>query len=401
MSAVILFRRSRLNRNSFASVVGALVHAGLPEGFRVRLQNHTRTLPRNTRVVAYSFCTPDLDEVTSEVRVLKERDDKVLLVAGGPHASADPQGTLQAGFDYVFVGEGEETFPDFVLEVAEGKTPDAPIWRASAAFDLDKMLHVTPSHGLFPFVEISRGCNHSCAFCQVPQLFPGGMRHRSPDTVARGVTLVIQAGFHRIRYLTPDAFAYAGGGMKKGPQAIAALLKATERAGASQQMLGSFPSEVRPDRVGADLLRLVKQHCLNRTLVLGAQSGSDRVLGLMRRGHTVSQSRAAIIKTAEAGLTPHVDILFSFPGEQPGERRATLDLAAWCLEETNARLHAHVYLPLPGTPAWPVPPEPLEPFVVSALREMQYSGRLDGDWEKQAQCGKQILRWREAGKILV
>jgi B12-binding domain/radical SAM domain protein len=391
MSGVILFRRSRLNHNSFASIVGALVHTGLPEGFRIILQNHIRTLPRNTRIIAYSFSTPELGGVISEVKSLRERAAGALLAAGGPHPSADPEGTLQAGFDFVFVGEGENTFPEFVLAAAEGD-PGPPIRRAGAPIDLNDTLHVTPEYGLFPFVEISRGCNHSCAFCQVSHLFPGPMRHRSPGTIARGVELAIRAGFKRFRYLTPDAFAYSD---------LPALLDAVEKAGASQQMLGSFPSEVRPDRVDAGLLGLVKERCLNRTLVLGAQSGSDRVLKLMRRGHTVEQARRAVAKTAEAGLTPHVDILLGFPGEQPDERRATLDLAAGLLENTNARLHAHVYLPLPGTSAWPAPPEPLEPFVISTLREMQHSGRLDGYWEKQAACGRDILRWREEGKILV
>jgi B12-binding domain/radical SAM domain protein len=400
MPGVILFRRSRLNHNSFASIAGALERAGLPEGFRVMLQNHTRTLPRHTRIVAFSFSTPELTEVISEVNILRKRAAGALLVAGGPHPSADPRGVLKAGFDAVFVGEGEEIFPAFVKEIAEGKDPDPPVRHAGAAADLDEMLHVTPAYGLFPFAEISRGCNHACAFCQVSRLFPGPMRHRSPETVGRGVALAVDAGFRRIRYLTPDAFAYAGGGLK-GSQAVSALLDAVDRAGATQQMLGSFPSEVRPDRVDAALLRLVRERCFNRTLVLGAQSGSDRVLGLMRRGHTLEQARAAILKTAEADLTPHVDILFGFPGEQPEERRATLELAAWCLAETCARLHAHVYLPLPGTSAWPAPPEPLEPFVVSALQKMRSSGRLDGDWETQAVCGRKILRWREEGKILV
>ncbi len=401
MPGVILFRRSRRNHNSFASIVGALVRAGLPEGYRVMFQNHTRTLPQNTRIVAFSFCTPELEAVIAEVRDLRPRRGGALLVAGGPHPSADPRGVLRAGFDFVFAGEGEETLPGFVDAVANRKDPGAPIRCAGAAVDLDGRLHVAPEHGLFPFAEISRGCSHACAFCQVPHLFPGPMRHRSPETIARGVARAVEAGFKRIRYLTPDAFAYAGGGRKRGAQALSALLDAAEHAGARQQMLGSFPSEVRPDRIDAELLRLIRLRCFNRTLVLGAQSGSDRVLGLMRRGHTREQAHRAIAKTAEAGLTPHVDILFGFPGEQPEERRATLDLAAECLEETNARLHAHVYLPLPGSSAWPAPPEPLEPEVVRTLRKMQSSGRLDGDWERQAECGRKILRWRQEGKILV
>jgi len=126
MSAVILFRRSRLNHNSFASIVGAMARDGRTDGWRVILQNHTRTLPRNTRIIVYSFSTPELAGLISEVDSLKNRAGGALVVAGGPHPSADPEGTLKAGFDFVFVGEGEETFPEFICAAAKGEPGPPP-----------------------------------------------------------------------------------------------------------------------------------------------------------------------------------------------------------------------------------------------------------------------------------
>jgi radical SAM superfamily enzyme YgiQ (UPF0313 family) len=166
-------------------------------------------------------------------------------------------------------------------------------------------------------------------------------------------------------------------------------------------MLGTFPSEVRPDRVTPELVRIVDEQCTNRTLVIGAQSGSDRVLSLMNRGHSVEQAREAVRRVAEGGLNPHVDILLGFPGERPEEARASRDFALWCIANARARIHAHIYIPLPGTAAWPAHPAPPPDDVLESLSRLHQARQLDGDWARQAQQGRQILRWREQGKILV
>jgi B12-binding domain/radical SAM domain protein len=403
MESLLVFRRTRLNHNSFASVVGALVRAGLPEQFRVAFVNRSTDWPQEARIAAFSFCTPELERVSTEIRQLRDEfSDRLVIAAGGPHPSADPEGTLRLGFDAVFVGEGEETFPPFVRGIAEGDRPEGIIVRSRPpGIDLDSCLHVVAEYGLFPFAEISRGCPCGCAYCQTSPLFHRRMRHRSPEIVARGVRQAMQVGYRRIRYLTPNAFAYAGGTEQKGTESLRNLLETIRLAGARQQMLGNFPSEVRPEYVSSELLGLVRDYCVNRTIVLGAQSGSDRVLRLMHRGHTVEQTRKAISTIARAGFVPHVDILLGFPGEQPEERVLTLDLARWSIAQASARIHAHVYIPLPGTSAWPALPEPLEPAVVLALRNLEAEGHLDGDWVEQTKLGPQIVRLREEKTIRV
>jgi B12-binding domain/radical SAM domain protein len=326
--------------------------------------------------------------------------DRLLLIAGGPHASADPQGTLALGFDVAFVGEGERSLAAFVRALASGGGGPACIRDPGPPLDLDEQWHVDPRLQLYPFAEISRGCPHACAFCQVPAMFGRRMRHRSPAVVGQGLEQAVRAGFRRFRFLTPDAFAYRGGGGSPR-QALGQLLQEGRRAGANEMMLGTFPSEVRPDRVREGLLQLVDERCTNRTLVIGAQSGSDRVLGLMHRGHTVEDSRRAVAATAAIGLKPHVDVLFGFPGETAEERLQTLAFAGWCVESARARIHAHVFMPLPGTPAWPKAPEKLEPGLIADLRRLQEAKVLDGDWVRQEMHGRRILRWRDEGRIRV
>ncbi|MFH1810392.1 MAG: TIGR04013 family B12-binding domain/radical SAM domain-containing protein [Pseudomonadota bacterium] len=400
MSRSLVFRRSGRNHNALAALAAALESSGGLGDLTVSVVDSLDAVPDDLAVLAYSFLTPDLERVRDEVVELRRlRGQGVVLVAGGAHASADPGGTLALGFDAVFVGEGERSFPAFIQrmlesgEVVRGRIDPGP------PIDLDDFDWDDARRGNFPFAEITRGCPHGCAFCQVPVLFGRRMRHRSPAAIARGVARSAGAGHRRFRYLSSDAFAYRGAA-RDVEKSLTALLDASEAAGARQQLLGNFPAEVRPDRVTPELLALVRARCFNRTLVIGAQSGSDRVLELMHRGHDVETSRLAIALTVEAGLVPHVDILLCFPGEDASEQGATLDLADWCIA-VGARVHAHSYIPLPGTPSWPAPPEALTPSTRSRLKGLEQRGALDGYWEQHIGMARKILLWRRRGWIQV
>jgi B12-binding domain/radical SAM domain protein len=402
MSRWVVFRRHARNRNTFASLIAAMSRVDALREIKTGFLDRPGGFPKGTAVVGYSFVTGELPEVAAEVQVLrKQTTNRPWIVAGGPHASADPQGTLAMGFDAVFVGEGEETFPRFLSEVFDNGKPRTDTWvHQGPGVDLNQLFCVDALHHQFPFVEISRGCPHACEFCHVPVLFGRRPRFRSPQVVKAGIELAVKAGYKRFRYLAPDAFSYRIDGLS-AEESLSHLLAGGSAAGATEHMLGCFPSEVRPDHVTKDLLRLVRTHCRNRTVVLGAQSGSNRVLDLMKRGHTVEQAREAIRLVAESDLRPHVDVLFCFPGELPEERQETLDLVLWCIEKAKAKVHAHVYLPLPGAPAWPKNPEKMEEEISRMLRRLQAAHQLDGDWDRQALMGRKILRWREEGLVLV
>ncbi|HOX42116.1 MAG TPA: TIGR04013 family B12-binding domain/radical SAM domain-containing protein [Myxococcota bacterium] len=401
MRPVFALRVTPRNRNSWPSVATALLGAEAAQALDFRVLERPGELPDGTRALAFSFVTPELEGVAREVRALRASHPGLWLLAGGAHASADPEGTLALGFDAVVAGEGEQAAQRLCGALAAGGPPPTGVWRSEALLELDQSLHVEPRLGLFPFAEISRGCPCGCAFCVATRLFGRRMRHRSPQVVAAGVALAARAGYHRFRFLSPDAFSYLGRDTLERRAALEELLVRCFEAGASQLMLGCFPSEVRPDRVEPELLALLRARCLNRTVVIGAQAGSDRVLGLMHRGHTVEASRRAVRLAHEADLVPLVDVMFGFPGEAPEDRQASLAFIEECLRETRALIHAHVYMPLPGSAAWPAAPEPVEDRVWAALEAHTRTGRLEGDWRKHQRIGARILRWREEGLIRV
>jgi B12-binding domain/radical SAM domain protein len=398
-----VFRRTEENRNSLAAVRAAL---GTLEGEGLLTTEVAAAPPPDLEpgdVLAYSFTTVELDAVAEEIAPVAGSARRPLLIAGGSHPSADPQGVVALGFDAAFVGEAERTLPELAAAWCFGPdrlrvARDPIIADHGPPFEIDGVPHATGDTEEFPFVEIARGCPHACAFCQVPSLHGRRQRFRSPATVAAGVAHAVARGHRRFRFLAPDAFAYRDG--DAGPAAaVAALVGACRAAGAGAVTLGTFPSEVRPDHVRTDLLEVVARDCVNRTIVVGAQSGSDEVLRLMRRGHTVEESRRAIRLIGEAGLVPHVDLLFGFPGETRADRLLTVELGREVLASPAGRIHVHAYLPLCGTPAWPAAPEPMEPEIAEAIRGLERTGRADGYWERQREQGRRVLEQAREGLI--
>ncbi|MGZ3424671.1 MAG: cobalamin-dependent protein, partial [Polyangiales bacterium] len=76
-------------------------------------------------LVAWSFYSPESHEMAEALRTVKAAPTRahVTHVAGGVHATAEPQRTLDDGFDLAALGEGEKTLVELVLAIAEGRDP--------------------------------------------------------------------------------------------------------------------------------------------------------------------------------------------------------------------------------------------------------------------------------------
>jgi radical SAM superfamily enzyme YgiQ (UPF0313 family) len=143
-------------------------------------------------IMLYSLATAQAEEIFREVAAAKAKVDAV-FVAGGPHPSAEPKEVLRY-FDYVVIGEGEETLPELIDVITKGQDP---VSVKGIAFKRDGKVIFTgqrppvdldkypPFKGLLAPLEISRGCPWGCAYCQTPRLFGRQMRHRSIDTIAK------------------------------------------------------------------------------------------------------------------------------------------------------------------------------------------------------------------------
>ncbi|HEX5054314.1 MAG TPA: TIGR04013 family B12-binding domain/radical SAM domain-containing protein [Planctomycetota bacterium] len=375
----------------------AAVHDALAGGHRV--------------LVGWSFYSPDFAQMSRELAAVKARldDARVVHVAGGVHATAEPEATLRAGFDLVACGEGETLVRDLVHALqhgTDGRQVAGVAWLDGDALrrsgragrtTLDDFPPFGPAHARFGPIEITRGCIYACRFCQTPFFSGAVFRHRSIANVRHWVRFLVGRGFQDFRFVTPTSMSYGAATPEPDLGAVEALLAGVrEEIGAARRLwFGTFPSEVRPEHVTEASLRLLRKWVSNRTLIVGGQSGSDRVLAASERGHDSAAVERAAALCTEHGFVPHVDFLFGLPGEEPDDVDATLRLMDR-LVARGAKVHGHTFLPLPGTPFRKAAPGVLTPELRRRLRTMASTGRLYGQWEQQEVVARQMADARRA-----
>jgi B12-binding domain/radical SAM domain protein len=402
----LVFRKTRGNRFTLPVLLGCIEQEGLSADFRVLLAGSPEEIIQKggmgQGVIAFSFMTPDLGQVRDEVEQLrKSLPGNFVYLAGGAHATGDPEGTLRLGFDFVFAGEGEKTLPAFLRLFLSERPLGENILRDGTEPGLS-LSHPPHSlgHRLFSPLEITRGCLYHCAFCQTPRIFGHALRHRSPENVSFYLKQAIPFGYRQSKFISPNAFSYGSrGGKSPHLEAMEEFLATCSEAGMEGIHFGCFPSEVRPDWVNPEVLGLVKKYCRNRTVVLGAQSGSDSLLDKLGRGHTAGQALKAARWIHQAGFRPHVDFVFGFPGETLEDRKLSLGLIEKMIRELGAKIHAHTYMPLPLTPLFRENPSVLDPATKEALLGWEKKRKLDGWWKEQEAIGWKIVEWRDQGVI--
>jgi len=403
---ILAFRKYPGNRFTLPVLLGCLEEEGLSRSFRVVIAQSGEEMARKVRgkdpLIGYSFMTPDFGQVREEIEWLRAHlSGKPVFLAGGSHPTGDPEGTLRMGFDFVFVGESEDTFPQFLRDFLGG-TPPSPN-RIQAEKGSGRLLDHSPhslEHRFFAPIEITRGCPYHCAFCQNPRIFGHALRHRSPENVVKYLKRSIPAGYRQSKFISPNAFSY-GSMSARGPALgkLEEFLSASQEAGLEGIHFGCYPSEVRPEWVTPEVLELVKKYCRNRTVVLGAQSGSDSLLEKLRRGHTAGQALDAACRIHQAGFMPHVDFVFGFPGETQEDRKLSLGLIEKMIREMGAKIHAHTYMPLPLTPLFRENPSVLDPATKETLLGWERKKKLDGWWKEQEAIAWKIVKWRDTGLI--
>ena len=420
MELAVLLVGHRENWNSLGALAGALEAdtrlAGLALHFArpgaPALGRACELARRYERVVVgFSFMSPDAMRVAGEVAVLRgalpaAAYPHVRLVAGGPHATASWRSTLAMGFDYVVVGEGEEAFPDLLLEVARGRdgrgvrgvamrTAEGNLVYQGRArpVALDRFPPFSARYRHQGPIEITRGCVHRCRFCATPFLAGRRLRHRPLPDVLRAVESCLRGGVDQIRFVAPDSLAYGSADGRPRLDLLEELLRqASALAGRANTFLGSFPSEVRPESASPRAAELIARYCGNDNLVVGAQSGSERLLARMGRGHTVGDVRRAVAAIRAAGLRANVDIIFGLPGEAEEDREATFRLIDE-LVGLGARIHSHAFMPLPGSPWAHCPPGEVDEATARRLGALAGQGAQYGSWQKQARQARQMIEF--------
>jgi B12-binding domain/radical SAM domain protein len=362
-----------------------------------------------TVLVLWSFYSTDFPACAAELSRVREATGAAALhVAGGVHATAEPEATLRAGFDLVCIGEGEATFCELVHRVATFGDPRALDGVAHLDGDgrfvthgpgprhpLDRFPGVNFRHRRWNPLEITRGCVYACSFCQTPFAFKARFRHRSVDNVRAHCEAMARSGATFMRFVTPTAFSYGSEDTSVNLGAVETLLRTVrETLGAEAKIFfGTFPSECRPEHVTDEALALVKRFCDNDSIIVGGQSGSERILEATRRGHGVDDVVRAVERCVAAGLRPDVDFLYGLPGETEEDQRATVALAER-LVRMGARIHSHGFMPLPGTPLRDAEPAPIGAELAAMLGRLEAKGRSYGPWRGHLVKAGELVRAR-------
>jgi B12-binding domain/radical SAM domain protein len=313
---------------------------------------------------------------------------------------------LQAGFDWVALGEGELVIRAVArgepLERVQGlaRLVDGKLSSTARGplVELDGFPPFAAAHRRFGPIEITRGCVYACKFCQTPFFNHARFRHRSVPNVRQHVETMVARDLRDVRFLSPTSLSYGASSAEPNLDAVEELLASVrELIGPARRLyFGTFPSEVRPEHVTPRALAIVKRFCDNRTLILGGQSGSDAVLAHSKRGHDVAAIERAVACCLELGFTPHVDFLLGLPGEAEADAQATLALMQR-LAERGAKAHAHVFMPLPGTPFRREAAGTVSAVTELGLRRLASRGALYGQWERQRVHANELVRLAQRG----
>jgi B12-binding domain/radical SAM domain protein len=352
--------------------------------------------------VCMSAMTENFEAVAGLLGAMRIRSGRnFVAVCGGPHATADPDGVLDAGFDISAVGEGEEVVREIARRLAAGdrlaRSGTRGVKIAGGPVELDSLPPLPERVRFRAYIEIGRGCRWGCAYCQTPQIFGHRERFRSPESVERTIARYAASGMKDFRLLLPNALGYMSErASEPNCAALEELLRRARRAASGGRVfLGSVPSEMRPDYVTPDALAILKEYVSNRQVVIGAQSASQLVLDEVGRGHTTEVIEEACQVVVGHGFLPTVDIVLGFPTEEPAERQASFDLIER-LRQARAIINMHFFMPLPGTPLASSVPRFLSDGEHQLLDGLALKGVIRGRWRLQEEIARKWVADRTA-----
>ncbi len=294
------------------------------------------------------------DKVFSQIgrwRKIKDKNSKkgkqTIIAIGGCVASQEGEALQKRApvVDIVFGPQTLHRLPNLLSELDAGNTKIMDV-----SFPEIEKFDYLPTHETSKataFVSIMEGCSKYCTYCVVPYTRGEEVSRPFDDVIAECANLAIQ-GVREINLLGQNVNAYRGQ-MDDGEIAdlsflieIVAQIKGIDRI----RFTTSHPIEFTDELVET----FAKVPELASHLHLPVQSGSDRILAQMKRGHTVLEYKSKLrkIKKIRPDISFSSDFIVGFPGETDFDHQQTMDL----IKEIGFDMSfSFIYSPRPGTPA--------------------------------------------------
>jgi len=252
--------------------------------------------------------------------------------------------------DFLFGTSDLSALPGLIAAVEEGKGRPAHLPHPAGGEEVPYR-RVSPVTAM---VTITEGCSNACSYCVVPRA-RGPLRSRPPEAVLAEVEALVSAGYKEVLLLGQNVDSYG----KERPEYgdFAGLLERVARTGISRVR---FTSSHPQDLAQAVIDAIARHENVCKHLHLACQSGSDRILAAMNRGHTRADFLSIVRRAREAveRINLTTDLIVGYPGESEEDFRLTRDL----VEEVRfGSLFVAKYSPRPGTPSARLPDDvPLE-----------------------------------------
>lgn len=317
-------------------------------------------------VVGITSTTVSIIHASELAKAIKKHGKNIFTIVGGSHLSALPKKTMKLfpSFDLGIIGEGEATIVEVLdalqkkkklsdingLIVRDGKslkitpkrefikdldTLPMPAW--DLLHDIRKyyngQFYITfderPTFGII----VSRGCIGKCTFCD-KHIFGNNIRTHSPQYIMNMIKDLYYNYGKRHIFFIDDTFTM----FRKQRMELFELIR-------KENMDITWSCNTRVDCVDEEMLNAMKRSGCTYVL-LGVESGSQRMLDFMKKGTRLEQIEKAVKMARRAGLNVHASFMIGLPTEDRKSIRDTIDFAKK-LDITSIQIS--IFSPLPGT----------------------------------------------------
>lgn len=312
-------------------------------------------------IVGISSMTCDFPSALNMANQIKQHFN-IPIVLGGSHPTIFPREVLyNFPIDFVIIGEGEYAFYELIDALREGKEVgriaslgykqsgsvfinhrSPPIDMNTLPFPdytlLDNEKYITFGEKYLGFRHIvmivSRGCPGRCTFCAQHLTWGRQFRAFTPDRLVSEIKLLMN------KY-NVEGIWFKDSTLTTSRRWITEFCEQVKR----QKLDFKWSCFTRVDQIDKEVIKNMKKAGLVK-LWIGAESGSNRILQLLKKDITVDITRQAFQICKEESMDTAAFFMFGLPTETVEEMELTFDLAC----ELDARpLHLAIYHPLPGT----------------------------------------------------
>jgi len=325
--------------------------------------------------VGISVMSAQIPHALQISRFVRQRNPSIPIIWGGVHPTLYPEQTAKCEFvDFAVKGEGEITLGELLEAIEQGnRRPNHIKGLAFQAGDNNVALtpgrepldinelpsiewklveSLKPDSSLKEISELTRyglplltskGCPHRCTFC-INSIIKEKFRHRRTDLVMNDIRRILASGVERIWFVDEIFFAD-----KRG---VRELIDMIEKEELKFRWFASLRADYfRPNYLGSAefLLKIRRNGC--QEIGTGSESGSQRILDMIKKDMTVENTLNMARCLSQAGIKACFSFMIGLPGEEESDYKKTLQLIEEIIKIDYSFyiLGPQIYRPYPGS----------------------------------------------------